>query len=95
MEHTEQARCRELSKSSTFYRSVYSQIEEVGWEHLVRLGGDLTFLSFRILDEKGRLHFMEIQMDKTYPKSPPSISAVGFLSSLWKLKFCIIGINYL
>ncbi|KAL4644520.1 hypothetical protein ACB092_02G170600 [Castanea dentata] len=75
MDHTEQARCRELAKSSTFYRSVYSEIEEVGWEHLVRLGGDLTFLSFRILDEKGRLHFMEIQLDKTYPKSPPSISA--------------------
>lgn len=46
-------------------------------------------------DKKGRLHFMEIQLDKTYPKSPPSISAVGFLSSLWKLKFCIIGLNYL
>lgn len=25
------------------------QIEEVGWEHLVRLGEDLMFLSFRIM----------------------------------------------
>lgn len=75
MEQTEQTRCRELAKSSTFYRTVYSEIEEVGWEHLVRLGEDLTFLSFRILDEKGRLHFMEIQLDIAYPKSPPSVSA--------------------
>ncbi|XP_062144726.1 uncharacterized protein LOC133852069 isoform X3 [Alnus glutinosa] len=75
MEQTEQTRCRELAKSSIFYRTVYSEIEEVGWEHLVRLGEDLTFLSFRILDEKGRLHFMEIQLDIAYPKSPPSVSA--------------------
>ncbi|KAF3439112.1 hypothetical protein FNV43_RR17387 [Rhamnella rubrinervis] len=65
----------ELAKSSAFYRSVYSEIEEVGWEHLVRLGEDLTFLSFRILDKKGRVHILEIQLDRTYPKSPPSISA--------------------
>ncbi|XP_059438107.1 uncharacterized protein LOC132170960 isoform X2 [Corylus avellana] len=86
MEQTEQTRCRELAKSSTFYRTVYSEIEEVGWEHLVRLGEDLTFLSFRIFglslflhligrDEKGRMHFMEIQLDIAYPKSPPSVSA--------------------
>jgi len=30
-------------------------------------------------DEKGRLHFMEIQLDIAYPKSPPSVSAVGLL----------------
>ncbi|BBH05851.1 zinc ion-binding protein [Prunus dulcis] len=51
------------------------EIEEVGWEHLVRFGGDLTSLSFRILDGKGRMHIIEIQLDKTHPKCPPSISA--------------------
>ncbi|XP_021274390.1 E3 ubiquitin-protein ligase FANCL isoform X2 [Herrania umbratica] len=75
MEVNEQARCRELAKSSSFYRTVYSEVEEVGWEHLVRLDGDLTFLSFRVLDKKGRVHIMEIQLDKAYPRVPPMVSA--------------------
>ncbi|ONI02669.1 hypothetical protein PRUPE_6G213700 [Prunus persica] len=64
-----------MAEASTFYRAVYSEIEEVGWEHLVRFGGDLTSLSFRILDGKGRMRIIEIQLDKTHPKCPPSISA--------------------
>ncbi|GLT44231.1 hypothetical protein SLA2020_181410 [Shorea laevis] len=75
MDCGEQVRCLELAKSSAFCRAIYSEIEEVGWEHLVRLGGDLTFLSFRVLDEKGRVHVLEIQLDKTYPKDPPMVSA--------------------
>ncbi|XP_004289377.1 PREDICTED: E3 ubiquitin-protein ligase FANCL isoform X1 [Fragaria vesca subsp. vesca] len=75
MECNEQSRCIELAKASTFYRAVYSEIEEVGWEHLVRFSADLTSLSFRILDSKGRVHVMEIQLDKTHPTSPPSVSA--------------------
>ncbi|KAG4212182.1 hypothetical protein ERO13_A02G148500v2 [Gossypium hirsutum] len=50
-------------------------IEEVGWEHLVRAGGDLSFLIFRVLDKKGRVHVMEIQLDKAYPRVPPMVSA--------------------
>ncbi|KAK2981236.1 hypothetical protein RJ640_030625 [Escallonia rubra] len=111
---TEQVRRRELDLSSSFCRTVYSEIEEVGWENLVRLGEDLTSLSFRITfgtisdlkpnlqgnvcfagisleeravsncsrhlflsdrDEKGRVHIMEILLDKAYPKCPPSVSA--------------------
>ncbi|KAM7520355.1 hypothetical protein LguiB_019317 [Lonicera macranthoides] len=72
---TEQTRCRELALSSSFYRTIYSEIEEVGWEHLVRLGEDLMFLSFHIIDNEGRVHIMEIMLDKTYPKCPPSVSA--------------------
>ncbi|CAH8364051.1 unnamed protein product [Eruca vesicaria subsp. sativa] len=68
-------RCEELAKSSSFYRKVYSEIEEVGWESLRRLGGDLTFFSFHILDKKGRAHMLELQLDRDYPKSPPSLSA--------------------
>ncbi|MBA0677791.1 hypothetical protein Goari_019180, partial [Gossypium aridum] len=74
-EVNQQARCRELAKSSSFYSTVYSEIEEVGWDHLVRAGGDLSFLIFRLLDKKGRVHVMEIQLDKTYPKVPPMVSA--------------------
>ncbi|XP_044510857.1 E3 ubiquitin-protein ligase FANCL isoform X2 [Mangifera indica] len=74
MECIEQNRFRALANSSEFSRAVYSEIEEVGWEHLVRLSEDLKFLSFRVLDKKGRVHHMEIQLDKSYPKSPPSIS---------------------
>ncbi|XP_030496358.2 uncharacterized protein LOC115712235 isoform X1 [Cannabis sativa] len=75
MECGEQTRSEELCTSTRFHRLVYSEIEEIGWEHLGRLGGDLTFLSLRILDKKGRVHFLEIQLDTTYPKCPPSISA--------------------
>ncbi|CAK7339690.1 unnamed protein product [Dovyalis caffra] len=75
MDFIEQTIHNELANSSSFYRLVYSEIEEVGWEHLVRFSGDLKFLSFRIIDKKGRVHIMEIQLDKTYPQNPPSVSA--------------------
>ncbi|KAK8673062.1 hypothetical protein V6N13_111418 [Hibiscus sabdariffa] len=75
MEVNQRARCRELAKSSSFYSTVYSEIEEVGWEHLVRVGGDLNFLIFRVLDTKGRVHVLEIELDKAYPKVPPMVSA--------------------
>ncbi|XP_062101357.1 uncharacterized protein LOC133807187 isoform X2 [Humulus lupulus] len=75
MEFDEQTRSEGLDTSTRFHRLVYSEIEEIGWEHLGRLGGDLTFLSLRILDKKDRVHFLEIQLDTTYPKCPPSISA--------------------
>ncbi|PPS02622.1 hypothetical protein GOBAR_AA18036 [Gossypium barbadense] len=87
-EVNQQARCRELAKSSSFYSTVYSEIEEVGWGHLVRAGGDLSFLIFRVFcypvillvyfgarDKKGRVHVMEIQLDKAYPRVPPMVSA--------------------
>lgn len=34
-------------------------------------------------DKKGRVHYMEIQLDKSYPKSPPSISVVGIILFLY------------
>ncbi|CAL9245025.1 unnamed protein product [Arabidopsis halleri] len=68
-------RCEELAKSSSFYRKVYSEIEEIGWEPLRRLGGDLTFFSFQILDKKGRAHNLEFQLNRDYPNSPPCVSA--------------------
>lgn len=77
-ESIERARCEELAKSSSFYRKVYSEIEEVGWESLRRLGGDLTLFSFHILDNKGRTHILELQLDRDYPKCPPSLSSVCF-----------------
>lgn len=27
----------------------FSQIEEIGWEHLVRLAEDLSFVTFRVM----------------------------------------------
>ncbi|VVB18159.1 unnamed protein product [Arabis nemorensis] len=74
-ESKERERCEELAKSSSFYRKVYSEIEEIGWEPLRRLGGDLSFFSFHILDKKRRAHILEIQLDRDYPQSPPSVSA--------------------
>ncbi|KAJ6367294.1 hypothetical protein OIU77_003616 [Salix suchowensis] len=88
MDFIEQKRHKELANLSSFYRLVYSEIEEVGWEHLVRFGGDLELLSFRITDKKGRVHVMEIQLDKTYPQKPPSVSAeVPYIFNVkWSVK---------
>ncbi|XP_051141453.1 uncharacterized protein LOC127258592 isoform X2 [Andrographis paniculata] len=74
MEIIDRSRCRELAMSSSFCRRIYSEIEEVGWENLVRLGNDLTFLCFRVMDSKGRQHILEITLDETYPRRPPSVS---------------------
>ncbi|MCL7026219.1 hypothetical protein MKW94_005079 [Papaver nudicaule] len=63
------------SSSSSFHGSVYSEIEEVGWEHLVHLSEDLTFMTFRILDKKGQSHIFEIYLPQSYPKCAPSVSA--------------------
>ncbi|KAL9158348.1 hypothetical protein ABFS82_08G062000 [Erythranthe guttata] len=72
---TDQSRCREMAITSSFCRRIYSEVEEVGWEHLVKLGDDLLFLSFRVMDDKGRVHILEITLDNNYPRSPPSVSA--------------------
>ncbi|KAL3813719.1 hypothetical protein ACJIZ3_014987 [Penstemon smallii] len=66
---------RKLGISSSFCRRIYSEVEEVGWEHLVHSGKDMTLLSFRVVDNKGRAHILEITLDKNYPCCPPSISA--------------------
>ncbi|KAL8160353.1 hypothetical protein V2J09_001890 [Rumex salicifolius] len=60
---------------SSFRSLVYSEIEEIGWEHLVRSNDNLSFLSFRLLDKKERVHILEIQLHDSYPQHPPSISA--------------------
>ncbi|WCJ32076.1 E3 ubiquitin-protein ligase FANCL [Euphorbia peplus] len=71
MESTELNRSKDLPNSS----SIYSEVEEVGWEHLVNLARDLTFLSFRVTDKRERVHILEVQLDRKYPKFPPSVSA--------------------
>nr|GEW31912.1 E3 ubiquitin-protein ligase FANCL isoform X1 [Tanacetum cinerariifolium] len=72
---TEQDNRPEAALSSSFSRAVYSQIEEIGWEHLVRLAEDLSFVTFRVIDKKERVHVLEILLDKSYPTFPPSVSA--------------------
>lgn len=41
------------------------------------------FLNLIGRDAKSRVHFVEIELDETYPKSPPRVSAVGLFQSLW------------
>nr|XP_010939324.1 E3 ubiquitin-protein ligase FANCL isoform X2 [Elaeis guineensis] len=71
----EQGSRQELPPPAPFYRSIFSEIEEVGWEHLVRSEEDLSSLSFRILDKNGRAHILEIALPRNYPESAPSIAA--------------------
>ncbi|KAG6504142.1 E3 ubiquitin-protein ligase FANCL-like isoform X2 [Zingiber officinale] len=61
--------------SPAFYRAVYAEIEEVGWERLVRAEDDLSSVTFRILDKKGQAHILEISLPRDYPESSPTIAA--------------------
>ncbi|KAJ1293806.1 hypothetical protein BS78_01G096900 [Paspalum vaginatum] len=60
-----------------FYSSVFAQIEEIGWERLVSASGDdgVSCLTFRVVDEQGRIHLLEITLPMGYAASPPSIAA--------------------
>ncbi|KAK9061923.1 hypothetical protein SSX86_019107 [Deinandra increscens subsp. villosa] len=72
-----------MALTSSFSRAIYSEIEEIGWEHLVRLAEDLSFVTFRVVDKKERVHVLEILLDKSYPNCPPSVSAdVPYLFNL-------------
>ncbi|RLN18648.1 uncharacterized protein C2845_PM02G03810 [Panicum miliaceum] len=64
-------------RSAAFYSSVFAQIEEIGWERVVSATGDdgVSCLTFRVVDEKGRIHLLEITLPMGYPASPPSIAA--------------------
>ncbi|XP_077233970.1 zinc ion binding protein isoform X2 [Tasmannia lanceolata] len=72
-----------MPPASSFYRAIYSEIEEVGWEYLISLRDDLSSLSFRVLDTKGKAHIMDIELPKNYPKFAPSVTAdVPFVCEL-------------
>ncbi|XP_020083280.1 E3 ubiquitin-protein ligase FANCL isoform X2 [Ananas comosus] len=59
----------------SLYSKIYSEIEEIGWEHLIHSEDDLSSVSFRVLDEKGRAHQLEILLPRNYPECSPSIAA--------------------
>ncbi|KAH9304740.1 hypothetical protein KI387_009144 [Taxus chinensis] len=61
--------------SADFYRRVYSEIEAVGWEHVVNLGEDLTSVHFRVFDEGAREHVLEIGLPSKYPEVEPAVSS--------------------
>lgn len=44
---------------------------------VLQLSIRVTFVYLSARDKKGRVHILEVQLDKTYPKCPPSVSAVG------------------
>ncbi|XP_031384766.1 E3 ubiquitin-protein ligase FANCL isoform X2 [Punica granatum] len=82
MECTERIRCRELGGSSSFHDKLYSEIEEVGWDHLVRLGDDVTFLSFRTLDKSGRVHVVEVRFDDALGCAPTISADIPYLPNI-------------
>ncbi|KAL5209915.1 hypothetical protein ABZP36_005538 [Zizania latifolia] len=72
-------------RSAAFYSSVFAQIDEVGWERLVSSKGDgsASCLVFRVLDDQGRNHLLEVSLPMNYPACPPSIAAdVPYLPEL-------------
>uniref|UniRef100_A0A0E0KIH6 Uncharacterized protein n=1 Tax=Oryza punctata TaxID=4537 RepID=A0A0E0KIH6_ORYPU len=72
-------------RPAAFYSSVFAQIEEVGWERLMSSKGDggVSCLVFRVLDDQGRNHLLEITLPMNYPSIPPSLVAdVPYLPKL-------------
>ncbi|CAA7393794.1 unnamed protein product [Spirodela intermedia] len=61
--------------SSHFYQAIYAEIEEIGWEHLLRLEEDLSTICFRVRDKKERVHAVEMILPRDYPQSAPSVAA--------------------
>ncbi|CAA6657691.1 unnamed protein product [Spirodela intermedia] len=59
--------------SSHFYQAIYAEIEEIGWEHLLRLEEDLSTICFQ--DKKERVHAVEMILPRDYPQSAPSVAA--------------------
>ncbi|KAF6157968.1 hypothetical protein GIB67_015284 [Kingdonia uniflora] len=94
LDFVEQCWRKELapSLSSSLYQSVYSEIEEVGWEHLVKLGEDLSYVSFRVMyliracqllcarDRRRQAHTVVMHLPPSYPKCAPSVSALPGLT---------------
>uniref|UniRef100_A0A804QJ25 FANCL UBC-like domain-containing protein n=1 Tax=Zea mays TaxID=4577 RepID=A0A804QJ25_MAIZE len=67
----------------TSYSSVFAQIEEIGWKQLVSATGDrVSCLTFRVVDELGWMHLLEITLPMGYLESPPSISAVSLYPNI-------------
>ncbi|CAM0875025.1 unnamed protein product [Alopecurus aequalis] len=64
-------------RPAAFYSSVFTQIEEVGWGRLASATGDdgVSCLAFRVVDEHGRQHLLEITLPMNYPACPPSVAA--------------------
>uniref|UniRef100_A0ACD5WE53 Uncharacterized protein n=1 Tax=Avena sativa TaxID=4498 RepID=A0ACD5WE53_AVESA len=72
-------------RPSAFYSSVFAQIEEVGWGLLASATGDdgVSCLAFRVVDEQGRQHLLEITLPMNYPACAPSVAAdVPYLPKL-------------
>ncbi|KAH0464241.1 hypothetical protein IEQ34_007027 [Dendrobium chrysotoxum] len=85
-----------LGPPPSLYHTVYAEIEEVGWEHLVHLEKDLSSLSFCILDENERKHTLFIRLSQDYPKGLPSIAAKSIektCSNNLQLNFFILFYN--
>ncbi|KAJ0967725.1 hypothetical protein J5N97_024642 [Dioscorea zingiberensis] len=57
------------------YRLIFSEVEEIGWQVLLRASPDLSSLAVNLRDEKGRSHVLEIALPWDYPLSSPSLSS--------------------
>eukprot|EP01018_Ginkgo_biloba_P006628 Gb_35791 [translate_table: standard] len=75
LEHIVGAKSQASLPSSNFYHKVYSEIEAVGWEHLAGLGDDLASVHFRVFDQGGREHIVEIILPSKYPEVEPTVSS--------------------
>lgn len=58
-----------------FYDCLFNEIDAIGWDSLAPVGSDLNQLHFRIFDQAGREHIVEVILPVGYPKVPPMASA--------------------
>ncbi|CAM9635991.1 unnamed protein product [Choristocarpus tenellus] len=58
-----------------FYTRLVSEIDAVGWTHLVSMDSMLTALQLRARDKAGREHVLALSIPSDYPLTPPACFA--------------------
>ncbi|XP_024362240.1 uncharacterized protein [Physcomitrium patens] len=58
-----------------FYVRIYSEIEEIGWEHVAWIAPNFMSIHLRFFDEAKREHLVQIQLSSDYPEREPSCNA--------------------
>lgn len=60
-----------------FYVRIYSEIEEIGWEHVAWIAPNFMSIHLRFFDEAKREHLVQIQLSSDYPEREPSCNAIA------------------
>lgn len=59
--------------SETYYTSLISQLDEMGWDALASLNDSLSVVELTLQDAAGRAHALTLELPFNFPRSPPSV----------------------